>query len=108
MIKTLHTLFTSRLFQFVLLPLAVLGWFVWTDPSGGADTALRLQLFAQAILVTGLSYAIAKAMLGTASSEELYLKCLEGNQAAGLAYIGLCLMRAVVILALLVFFALQH
>lgn len=108
MIKTLHSLLTSRIFQFVVLPLAVLGWFLWTDPSHGADTLLRLQLFTQAILVTGLAYAIAKSMLGTSSSEELYLKCIEGNRAAGLAYVGVCLMRSLVLVGLLVFFALQR
>ena len=108
MIKTLHSILTSRTFQFGLLPAAVLCWFFWTDPSHGADTLLRLQLFTQAILVTGLAYAIAKSMLGSASSETLYLQCLEGNAAAGLAYIGVCLMRALVLVGLLIFFALQR
>lgn len=87
------------------LPLAVLGWFLWTDPSQGADTALRLQLWAQALLVTGLAYTIAKALLGKSSSEELYTQAIAGNTAAGLAYIGVCLMRTVVLAALLMFFS---
>lgn len=105
MTKHLAALLTSRFFQFVLLPLAVLGWFIWTDPSQGADTALRLQLWAQALLVTGLAYTIAKALLGASSSESLYLQAMAGNTAAGLAYIGVCLMRAVVLAALLMFFS---
>lgn len=96
----------SRLFQFVILPLCILGWFLFTDPSQGADTALRLQLWAQALLVTGLAYLIAKALLGRASSERLYELVLAGNKEAGTAYLGICLMRAIVLVGLLVFFAL--
>ena len=103
--KTLAAILHSRLFQFVVLPLLVLAWFLTTDPSKGADTLLRLQLWAQALLVTGLAYTIAKALLGTASSEELYSRCLGGNQAAGLAYLGMCLLRAIVLVGLLIFFA---
>lgn len=95
----------SRAFQFTALPAAVFLWFWLTDPSGGADTLLRLQLWAQAILVTGVAYLIAKAMLGRASSEALYDQALQGNTGAGVAYAGVCLMRALVLLALLAFFA---
>lgn len=100
-------IFGSRSVQFLAVPLAVLAWFVWTDPSGGADTMLRVQLWAQALLVTGLAYLVAKAMLGRASSEALYERALvAGNASAGLAYLGVCLLRALVLLGLLIFFAL--
>lgn len=98
-------LVASRWFQFAALPLAVLAWFVWTDPSGGADTALRVQLWAQALLVTGLAYLVAKAMLGRASSEALYEAARGGNTGAGVAYLGVCLLRALVLVGLLLFFA---
>jgi hypothetical protein len=97
--------FTSRFFQFLILPLLVVAWFVWTDPSKGADTALRIQLWAQAFLVTGLAYTIAKSLLGKASSEDLYSEALKGNQAAGQAYLGVCQLRAIVLVGLLIFFA---
>jgi hypothetical protein len=99
---------TSRFFQFVILPLFVVGWFVYTDPSKGADTALRIQLWAQVFLMTGLAYAVAKSLLGKASSEELYAEALKGNQAAGLAYLGVCLMRALVLVGMFVFFAMSQ
>lgn len=96
----------SRWFQFALIPFIVLVWFVVTDPSGGADTALRVQLWAQALLVTGLAYLIAKAMLGKASSEALYEKALNNDSfGAGVAYMGICLLRALVLIGLLLFFA---
>lgn len=95
----------SRWFQFALIPLVVLVWFVVTDPSGGADTLLRVQLWAQALMVTGLAYLIAKSMLGRASSELLYEQALIGVTAAGLAYIGVCLLRVGVLVGLLSFFA---
>ena len=37
----------ARWFQFALIPVIVFAWFWWTDPSGGADTLLRVQLRAQ-------------------------------------------------------------
>ncbi len=98
-------LITSRFFQFIILPVFVLWWFYLTDPSDGADTLLRTQLWAQALLVTGLAYLIAKSLLGRASSQELYDQALERNQAAGTAYLGVCLLRAIVLVGLLVFFA---
>jgi len=96
----------SRSFQFTVIPLVVLLWFLLTDPSHGADTLLRVQLWAQAFLVTGLSYLIAKAMLGKASSQRLYEAALvSSNVAAGIAYVGVCVLRAIVLCALLSFFA---
>jgi len=94
----------ARWFQFALIPALVFVWFWATDPSGGADTLLRLQLWGQAFLVTGLAYLVAKALLGKASSEALYERAMEGVQAAGIAYMGVCLLRSLVLLAFLVFF----
>lgn len=99
------TIIGSRWFQFAAVPALVLVWFWKTDPSNGADTMLRIQLWAQALMVTGLAYLIAKAMLGKASSETLYEKAMEGNVGAGIAYTGVCLLRAMVLWGLLGFFA---
>jgi hypothetical protein len=96
----------SRTSQFTIIPVLILVWFIWTDPSPGfADTLLRVQLWAQALLVTGVAYAICKAMLGTASSEDLYEQSIMGNYAAGIAYLGVCIMRVGVLIGLLLFFA---
>lgn len=99
-------LLSSRWVQFTLLPLAILAWFLLTDPSHGADTLLRIQLWSQALLVTGVSYLISKAMLGRASSEELYLSVDRYNSLpAAIAYLGVCVLRVGVLIGLLVFFA---
>jgi hypothetical protein len=95
---------SSRVFQFIVIPLTVVAWFFATDPSNGADTLLRIQLWAQAFLITGFSYLASKALLGKASSEELYQKVLEGNPSAGVAYAGVALVRALVLVGLLLFF----
>jgi hypothetical protein len=97
-------LVSSRFFQFVVIPLFVLLWFLGTDPSEGADTLLRLQLWAQAFLITGFSYLASKALLGKAKSEELYEQVLKGNSAAGVAYAGVAVLRALVLVGLLLFF----
>lgn len=102
--KTLKEILASRWFQFFWMPVLVLVWFIWTDPSGGADTALRIQLAAQALMLTGLSYLISKALLGKTSSEHLYREAAAGTTSAGLAYIGVCILRAMVLLGLLIFF----
>ena len=99
-------LLSSRWLQFTLLPTGILAWFLFTDPSHGADTMLRIQLWSQALLVTGVSYLVSKAMLGTASSEELYHAVRSYNSMpAAIAYLGVCILRAGVMLGLLMFFA---
>jgi hypothetical protein len=99
------SVFHARWFQFAAIPLLVLVWFAATDPSGGADTMLRVQLWAQAFLVTGIAYLVGKAILGRASSQDLYDATMGGNVAAGIAYTGVCLLRALVLIGLLQFFA---
>ena len=103
--KSITAIIGARWFQFALIPLIIFAWFWWTDPSGGADTMLRVQLWAQAFLVTGVAYLVAKALLGKASSEDLYELSIMGNYAAGIAYLGVCLLRAFVLMGLLLFFA---
>lgn len=99
-------LLSSRWVQFTLLPLAILAWFLLTDPSHGADTLLRIQLWSQALLVTGVSYLISKAMLGEASSQELYRSVDRYNSiSAAIAYLGVCVLRVGVLVGLLLFFA---
>lgn len=106
--KTLLFILHARATQFVAIPLAVLGWFIYTDPSQGADTVLRLQLWAQALLVTGLAYLVAKALLGKASSEDAYAEAMKGNAAAGQAYLGMCQVRVGVLVGFLMFFAMMQ
>lgn len=104
--KKIVRILASRTVQFVALPVAILVWFLVTDPSHGADTMLRVQLWAQALLITGVAYLIAKAMLGKTSSEELYVAALDHNSIpAAIAYLGVCLLRGMVLIALLMFFA---
>lgn len=105
-IKAVTDTLNTRWVQFVAIPVLVLVWFLATDPSNGADTLTRFQLgIAQALVVTGFAYLMGKAMLGKASSEVLYARALEGNTAAGVAYLGVCLMRAMILWSLLSFFS---
>jgi hypothetical protein len=103
--KALVSFITSRAFLFTLLPLAIIAWLFATDPSDGQDTLLRVQLAAQGLLVIGLSYLVSKSLLGKASSEALYDAVIHGSVSAGVAYLGVCLLRALVLVGLLVFFA---
>lgn len=91
---------TSRWLQFLMLPLLVLGWFAWTDPSAGAaDTLLRVQLWAQALLITGVAYLVSKSLTGNVSGEGMGRAAMHGSIAAGLAFTGMCLLRGLVLLA---------
>lgn len=97
---------TSRWLQFLMLPLLVLAWFAWTDPSAGAaDTLLRVQLWAQALLITGVAYLVSKSLTGNVSGEGMGRAAMHGSIAAGLAFAGMCLLRGLVLLGLLLFFA---
>ena len=101
-------LLAGRWLQFVLLPLAVMAWFIATDPSpGGADTLLRVQLWAQAFAITGLAYLASKALAGRDISAEQAADTARksANVGAGLVFVGLMLLRGLVFVGLLSFFA---
>ena len=95
----------SRILQFAIAPLLVIGWYLLTDPSHGAETQLRLQLLAQAFLLNGIAFVASKALLGNACSGDLYDQAISGNLAAGCAFVGVCIVRALTLLGLLLFFA---
>jgi len=96
----------SRWTQFVALPLLVLAWFAWSDPSrGAADTLLRVQIWAQAILITGVAYLVARSLAGNVRGESLARQAEAGSIAAGVAFAGLCMLRGLVLLGLLLFFS---
>jgi len=106
--RFLHRAATARWLQFVLLPLAVLAWFTFTDPSrDAADTLLRVQIWAQALLITGVAYAIAKSLAGRVAGESLAKSAGLGSVGAGIAFAGLCVLRGLVLVGLLLFFALS-
>ena len=103
--KSFTKFLNTRLFHFVIIPIFVVIWYLWTDPSHGADTELRLQLLSQAFLITGMSFLASKALMGSACSGDLYTAAMGGNVAAGCAFVGMCLIRALVLAAMLIFFA---
>lgn len=105
LLATLHRALASRWVQFTLLPFFIIIWFLATDPSHGQDTLLRLQLWAQAVLITGVAYLVSKSLAGQVSGESMASNAAKGNTAAGIAFAGLCLLRGLVLLGLLLFFA---
>lgn len=97
----------SRWSTMVILPAAVLLWFLLTDPTrDAADTLLRVQIWAQALLITGVAYAVAKSLSGKTSGEELAAGAGRGCLASAVAFAGLMLLRGLVLFSLLLFFAL--
>lgn len=103
--KSFTKFLNSRLVHFIIIPMFVVIWYFWTDPSHGADTELRLQLLAQAFLITGMSFLASKALMGRACSGDLYDATLTGNHAAAIGFAGVCVLRGLVLAAMLVFFA---
>jgi hypothetical protein len=98
--------FGARWLQFFVLPALVLAWLFDTDYAGGADTVLRLQVWGYGLLITVFAYGVGKALLDrVVDSKQLYAAVLEGNIGAAVVLAGVMLLRALVLIGLLMFFA---
>lgn len=98
--------FGARWLQFFVLPALVLAWFLATDYAGGADTLARLQVWGYGLLITVFAYGVGKSLLDrVVDSKQLYAAVLAGNTGAALVLLGVMLLRALVLIGLLMFFA---
>ena len=79
--------------------LLVLAWLYVTDPNGGAETLSRIQWLSMLLLITGPVYLIRRALFPEARSVEAYKKAMDSPVGAGLVFLGLCLITAVLFLA---------
>lgn len=96
----------ARWLQFFVLPALVLAWFFHTDYAGGADTVARLQVWGYGLLITVFAYGVGKSLIDRViDSKQLYAAVLAGNIGAAVVLLGIMLLRALVLVGLLMFFA---
>lgn len=79
---------------------AVLGWHLATDPSGGAETVVRLEWLLWALLAAAPAYLVRKGMHDYANGREVYRKAMESPTGAGLVFVGLCLLGGLLFLGI--------
>lgn len=79
--------------------LAVLAWYFFTDPDGGAETIARLQWVAWLLVVSGPVYLLRRALMDGARSLEAFKVAIRHPIGAGLVFLGLCLLTGLLFLA---------
>ena len=98
----LERLKTYRFWVMWMAALAVILWYWLTDPFAGRDTAMRLQSLAWVVVFAGPAYWLRRAFADAASGRAAYAEAMKGNVAAGIVYAALCLMAAILFLAVAV------
>jgi hypothetical protein len=90
-------------YRFWIMWIAALGVILWywsTDPFGGRDTAMRLQSLAWVVVFAGPAYWLRRAFADAASGRQAYAEAMKGNVAAAIVYAALCVMAALLFLAI--------
>lgn len=89
-----------RWWALLALPLAVIVLNAF-GPEGWREPLLRLLWLSWTAVGVAVSFSAAKAFADYAHGREAWLKALEHPIGAGLAFLGLCLMRGLLVLAVL-------
>lgn len=97
MVKLLRSF---RLWVFWVAAVGVVGWYFYTDTAQGAETMMRLQWLAWVIVLAGPVYLLRRALMNGARSGEAYRAAIKSPTGAGLVFLGLCIVTAVLFLAL--------
>lgn len=90
---------SMRVWIMCFAALAVIAWFGWTDPDGGAETLVRLQWLLWITVVAGPVYLLRRALMDQARSRDAYRKAMESSTGAGLVFLGLCIVTGLLFLA---------
>lgn len=80
--------------------LAVVLWFLTTDPDGGAQLKTQLQTLLGAIVAAPVVYLLRRALMDRVRSWEAAKRAMESPIGAGLVFIGLCLLTGLLFLAI--------
>jgi hypothetical protein len=89
-----------RLWILWVAAIAVILWYFATDPNGGEETQGRLQHLAWLLAgVPLIVYALRRAFAESLRGRELAELIRQGNIAAGLAYLGLCLLTGLLFIS---------
>lgn len=88
--------------RFWVLWVAVLvvgGWYLAGDPSGGLQVTEQLRTLVGVLVAAPVVYALRRAFAEAVRGKDLAEQIRCGNVAAGLAYLGLCLLTGLLFLA---------
>jgi len=88
--------------RFWVLWVAVLvvgGWYLAGDPSGGLQVTEQLRTLVGVLVAAPLVYVLRRAFAESVRGKALAEQIRAGNVAAGLAYLGLCLLTGLLFLA---------
>lgn len=80
--------------------LLVVAWFLRGDPDGGLQLAEQLRTLAGVLVAAPLVYLLRRAFAEQVRGRDLAEQIRNGNTAAGLAYLGLCLLTGLLFLAI--------
>ena len=89
-----------RLYLLIIPALAVLGWSVVTDPDAGLETMARLEWLSWVFVFGALAYLLRRALLDGARSSAAYSKAMQTPTGAGLVFLGLSILTAVLMLVM--------
>lgn len=81
-----------------LAALAVIGWYFFTDPDGGAETLGRIQWLAWIVVLAGPVYLLRKALM-PGDGKAAWNQAMGGNIAAGVAWAGMAVLTGLLFLA---------
>ncbi|MET3135275.1 hypothetical protein AAKU55_005583 [Oxalobacteraceae bacterium GrIS 1.11] len=81
-----------------VLPLAVIGWLVYTDPDLGASTRDMLQGVAAGTLAITFMHLARRFLMPYIKLEKLLEQIMRGNTAAGVAFAGVMLFMSALLL----------
>ncbi|MBL8473804.1 MAG: hypothetical protein JNM98_18585 [Rhodocyclaceae bacterium] len=82
-----------------VLAVAVMAWYYFTDPNGGAETIARVQYLAWIFVASGPVYLLRRALLDGARSRDAFEVAMSSPTGAGLAFLGMSILTAVLFLS---------
>ena len=88
-----------RFFIMVAATLISLMWVLWGDPDGGAQMMEQIRSLTGLIILVPVVYGVRRAFVDAARGRDLVEWIQQGNTAAGLAYLGLCILTGLLFLA---------
>lgn len=92
---------STRMWILTVMAVAVIAWYWFTDPAGGADTKVRLQAVAWGVVLATVAYLIRRGLMGEVRSRDLGREAAKyGNVAAGVALAGAYVLVGLIFLGL--------
>lgn len=90
---------TVRFWVMWVAVLAVAAWYRADDPDGGLQVSEQLRTLVGVLVAAPVVYALRRAFAEAVRGKDLAEQIRGGNVAAGLAYLGLCLLTGLLFLA---------